>query len=189
LHYLPDDDAIYRVARGTETDNPSVGLAVGRDLGIGGTTPAWLADTNAMFAIDTQQRIAGNSSAGADRSDSRRPEVVSGSVRAVLAVLRRWDISNELAARILGGVEADHVARLRSGLSGLRTRDDFDRARLLLDIYEGIFSIFRDPESERSSIRAPRMDLGGRSLLDMMSECSQRNLMRAQAFVDYLNGR
>lgn len=63
------------------------------------------------------------------------------------------------------------------------------RARLFLDIYEGIFSLLRNPEAEREWIAVPRQELDGQSVYDLMTEGSVRDLIRAQAFVDYANGR
>jgi hypothetical protein len=113
----------------------------------------------------------------------------AGLAKAVLRVLERWDIADSLGAVILGATDGDFVDRLRSDGRNLATRDTQDRARLLLDIYEGVHALLREPEAERDWIRAPRTDFSGRSVLDLMTAGSQRNLIRAQAFVDYANGR
>jgi DNA-binding protein HU-beta len=113
----------------------------------------------------------------------------SGPIKAALHVLDRWHIADPLGAIILGSPEPDFVAGLRAGIRDLATRDMQDRARLLLDIYEGVFTLLRDPKAERDWIRIPREDFAGRTLLDLMTEGSQRNLIQVQAFVDYSNGR
>jgi len=113
----------------------------------------------------------------------------SAPAKATLKVLDRWHIADPIGAVILGSSEPDFIGQLRAGASGLATRDMLDRARLLLDIYEGVFSLLRDPKAEQHWIRLPRKDFAGASLLDLMTEGSQRNLIRALAFVDYANGR
>lgn len=114
---------------------------------------------------------------------------VSGTVRAALAVLERWEIGDDLGATILGGGDAGYIAELRSGAESLKTRDAQDRTRLLLDIYVGLYSLLKNPKAEREWIRIPRADFGGTSLLDQMTEGSQLKLFAAKSFVDYVNGR
>jgi hypothetical protein len=130
-------------------------------------------------AVFTQVPAAGN----AIRTNVAAP------VKAVLAILRRWTIGDDVGAQILGTDEPGYVADLRSGAAGLKTRDMRDRARLLLDIYEGVFALLKNSEAEQVWIKVPRQDLDGKSVLDLMMEGSLRNLIRAQAFVDYVNGR
>jgi hypothetical protein len=130
-------------------------------------------------AVFTQVPAAGN----AVRTNVTAP------VKAVLAILRRWTIGDDVGAQILGTDEPGYVADLRSGAASLKTRDMRDRARLLLDIYEGVFALLRNSQAEQVWIKIPRQDLDGQSVLDLMIEGSLRNLIRAQAFVDYVNGR
>jgi hypothetical protein len=110
-------------------------------------------------------------------------------VTAILRILARWDIDDASGAIILGSDEANLVSDLRTRHSTLTSRDMQDRARLLLDIYEGVYALSRNQDAERAWIRLSRDDLGHQSLLDLMTEGSQRNLIRAQAFVDHVNGR
>lgn len=100
------------------------------------------------------------------------PSLLSVPIRAVLAVLRRWSISDQ-AETVMFGTDGSFA----------------QRARLFLDIYEGIFSLLRNPEAEREWIAVPRQELDGQSVYDLMTEGSVRDLIRAQAFVDYANGR
>jgi hypothetical protein len=109
-----------------------------------------------------------------------------GIAQTILAVLARWNISDNQGAVILGLPGTDLLAALRSGEASLDTRD---RAKLLFDIYEGVYGLLQDPQAERDWIRAPRTEFEGQSVLDLMTEGSQRNLIRALAFVDYVNGR
>lgn len=110
-------------------------------------------------------------------------------VRMVAAILSRWDISGDTGLTILGSPAKTFDDLVRSGDAALDTRDMRDRARLLFDIYEGVYALLQDPPAERHWIRTPRPDLDGGSVMDLMAEGSQRNLIRALAFVDHVNGR
>lgn len=105
------------------------------------------------------------------------------------AVAARWNIPGNQASTIIGSEKAGFFAALASGQASLETRDMRDRARIFFDIYEGVYSMLRDPLAERGWIRAPRPELEGQSVLDLMTEGSQRNLIRALGFIDYVNGR
>jgi nucleoid DNA-binding protein len=109
--------------------------------------------------------------------------------RTLLAVLSRWNIPDDQGTIILGSADTCFMAGLRSGEASLDTRDMQDRARLLFDIYEGVYGLLQNPQVERGWIRAPRPEFEGLSVLDLMTEGSQRNLIRALGFVDYVNGR
>jgi DNA-binding CsgD family transcriptional regulator len=110
-------------------------------------------------------------------------------VTAVLRVFDRWDIGKSAGAIILGSTEPDLPGNLRAGRTTLASRDMQDRARLLLDIFEGVYALLRDQDAERAWIRVVRDELGPQSVLGLMTEGSQRNLIRALAFVDHVNGR
>lgn len=114
---------------------------------------------------------------------------LTGPVRSLLLILDRWQISVRDAALFLGSETTAFIDDLRVGTAGLNTRDIKDRARLLMRIYEGVHSLLRDPEAERSWISAPIEALRGGTILDIMRGGSLANLMYANSFVDYVNGR
>jgi hypothetical protein len=109
--------------------------------------------------------------------------------KALSRVFERWNIADIQAAPILGISDAGVPAYRQSTGWCLATRDMRDRATMVLDIYEGVYTLLKDPQAERTWIRTPRPDLENRSVLDLMTEGSQRNLIRAQAYVDHVNGR
>jgi hypothetical protein len=172
-----------------ENGTMSVGLLAGRGMGAEHVSAAPLVGADTAVEQHTQQQIAGAAFVGARSAGGEFKGVPAVPVRALLAVFQRWDIPDQLAAVMLGAADADIVTRLRSSASSLRTRDELDRMRLIINIYEGVFSLLRDPNSEKAWIRMPRSDFDGLSLLDLMTEGSQRNLIRVLAFVDYVNGR
>lgn len=170
-------------------DNRSIEVQIGRSFGAQQTSTASLAGSGPLYGIVAQQQGGGELSRETGTIGGEFNGTMIGPVRALLAVFQRWDISDELAARVLGASGSEYIANLRSGVGALKTRDEWDRARLLIDIYEGVFSLLQDPDSEKAWIRIPRADFNGQSVLEMMTEGSQRNLIRVQAFVDYVNGR
>src|SRR6266481_4393765 len=114
---------------------------------------------------------------------------ITAPVKAVLMIFDRWQISDAEGAKILGFEGETDVVNLRNGLCGLHTRDNQDRARLVVDIFEGVFSLVQDTGVERGWIRVERPDLDGRNVLGLMTEGSMLSLLKAKGIVDYANGR
>jgi hypothetical protein len=115
---------------------------------------------------------------------------VTGPVKAVLSILDRWRIDDGAASAMLGADEKTYVRGLRLGLNRLRSRDEQDRARMIIRIYEGLYSLVGNrPDAERRWLEQPRPELKDSSVLATMTEGSFASLMRAQAFVDFVNGR
>ena len=61
-----------------------------------------------------------------------------------------------------------------------------DETRMFLDIYEGVYSLFRSPEREQRFIRVSEPKLGGVTLVDLIGA---RRFDEAKSFVDWFNGR
>ena len=114
---------------------------------------------------------------------------VSGPVSTLMSIFDRWQIDSRDAALFLGSDTSDFINDLRVGTSGLNTRDTKDRARVLIKIYEGVHSLMREAEAERSWIRAPLEGLHGRAILEVMRGGSISDLLYVSQFVDYVNGR
>jgi Protein of unknown function (DUF2384) len=114
---------------------------------------------------------------------------VTGAVRTLLSIFDRWHIDESDAALFLGYSAASFVKDLRVGTTGLTARDTKDRARLLVNIYEGVHSLMRDEDAERSWIRAPLEALGDRSIFDIMRGGSLFDLMYVSKYIDHVNGR
>jgi hypothetical protein len=106
-----------------------------------------------------------------------------------MSIFDRWQIDSRDAALFLGSDTSDFINDLRVGTSGLNTRDTKDRARVLIKIYEGVHSLMREAEAERSWIRAPLEGLHGRAILEVMRGGSISDLLYVSQFVDYVNGR
>jgi hypothetical protein len=114
---------------------------------------------------------------------------VTGPVQGLFAIFDRWQINDQKAAILLGLQSTANLADLKAGTAGLGTRDLQDRARLIMNIYEGVHSLVRELDAERSWINGSMPGLGGRSLLEVMKQGSIVDLMTAKAFVDHANSR
>jgi hypothetical protein len=114
---------------------------------------------------------------------------VAGPAKAVLAIFDRWHIDDQVGASILGEDDPSFVALLRVGRAVLRSRDARDRAGLFIRLYEGVYSLFANSETERRWLHQEQPRLDGRSVHSLLAEGSFLNLARAQAFVDLVNGR
>jgi hypothetical protein len=151
--------------------------------------------------IPGQQVYAGTGSISGDlQSNTGAPGIhpppklafrgrVTGPVQGLFAIFDRWQINDQKAAILLGLQSTANLADLKAGTAGLGTRDLQDRARLIMNIYEGVHSLVRELDAERSWINGSMPGLGGRSLLEVMKQGSIVDLMTAKAFVDYANGR
>ncbi len=114
---------------------------------------------------------------------------VSRPVQSVFSIFDRWQISDHGAAVLLGADQVQFIADLRAGTVGLVGKDMQDRARLLIRIYEGVHSLLRHVEAERSWISSKLPSLGNRTLLEVMYGGSIADLAFVRAFVDHANGR
>lgn len=124
--------------------------------------------------------------------DASRPVFrarITGPVKSALKIFERWGINDAEGATILGEDNRAFVLDLRSGSRVLRSRDEKDRVRLLIEIYEGVFALFRDEKTEREWIRTKIEPLGSRSLFDLMTEGGFLSLYEAKEYVSFLNGR
>ena len=110
-------------------------------------------------------------------------------MKAALAVFSRWGLTNAEGAAVLGEQGEEFLHDLRAGSVVLRSRDSHDKVTTLIRLYEGVFGLFGNPEVERRWIREPQSELQGESVFSLITEGSFVNLLRAQAYVDFVNGR
>jgi hypothetical protein len=141
-------------------------------------TIAPLQATSSVDAPKIHADAAGNVHAalGGQLSNLGLPvaKTTSAPLEAALRVFHRWLISDTEQAHILG------YAVPFAGQHGGMTLDLGNRSALVLDIYESVYTLLKDAGAERAWIRTPRADLEDHSVLD---------LIRAQAYVDDVNGR
>jgi hypothetical protein len=106
--------------------------------------------------------------------------------KASKKIAERWGLSDDDLKIILDRATLDSGGHFRDLYF---TRDQGDRLRLLIEIYDGVYSLFRNPEAERTWIRHPREELSDRSVLDLMLDGSFMLLYRAKVFIVTVNGR
>lgn len=114
---------------------------------------------------------------------------LTGPVRTLLSIFDRWMIDDRDAALFLGSNSPEFMKDLRVGTAGLNSRDTKDRARYLIEIYEGVQGLLRDPAAERSWIGVPLQGLEGQSILGIMKRGSITDLLYVKSFIDHANGR
>ncbi len=114
---------------------------------------------------------------------------VSAPVRSLLSIFQRWQLSDSDAAVLLGVDDAQFIADLRVGTSGLAGKDMKDRVALVIRIYEGVYTLLRDKIAEVRWINSKLPSLDDHSLMELMLRGSFTDLAYVRAFVDYANGR
>ena len=141
-------------------------------------------DASPFDPVDQDTLAAGWGSTFTSLAPNLRPEL-----EVALKIAARWKLSSDETAIVLGYDVGLQLAPLMSGLFGFGTRDRQDRARLLYDIYEGLFSLFRSPAKERKFLHTKQPKLAGQTLHDLMIEGSMLRLIMARDFVNFYNGR
>lgn len=114
---------------------------------------------------------------------------ISGPVRNLLAIFERWNVSDIDGATFLGKETPKFIEDLRAGTASLQDRDTRDRARLLLNIFEGVHSLMRTREAEISWLNSALPALQNASILDKLRNGAMIDLIVVKAFVNRANGR
>jgi len=114
---------------------------------------------------------------------------VSGPAKAFLGLLDRWDLAAPEGARLLGESDPNLIGDLRSGVSGIETRDRTDRVRCVLVIFTTVNRLLRDVAAERGWIREARTELDGRSVIETMLLGGLEHLILAREFTEDFAGR
>ena len=108
--------------------------------------------------------------------------------RAVVNLFARWDLTDEEARQILGGISPRTFARWKKGDIGRVDRDLATRLSLLLGIHKALRYLFADPEAAYRWVKKPNAMLGGRRGLDIMLEGSIFALERVRNYLDAERG-
>lgn len=109
--------------------------------------------------------------------------------RAVLALMARWGVRDEDAARLLGGLSVKTYRRWRGGEYGRVGRDLADRMSHLLGIHKALRILFEDPARGYAWISAPNAAFGGRSALEVMVQGGgMEDIRRVRRYLDSARG-
>lgn len=122
-------------------------------------------------------------------ADGFSPEEAAAMQRAVLALMARWGVRDEDAARLLGGLSVKTYRRWRGGEYGRVGRDLADRMSHLLGIHKALRILFEDPARGYAWISAPNAAFGGRSALEVMVQGGgMEDIRRVRRYLDSARG-
>ena len=107
--------------------------------------------------------------------------------RAVLNLLRLWDVTDEEAATLLDQPVRTY-RRWKAGDLGRLDRDDKARLSNLMGIHKALRIIFREPQRGYAWIKAPNKVFGNRTALDVMLGGELTDLMRVRRYLDTERG-
>ena len=107
--------------------------------------------------------------------------------RAVLNLLRLWDVTDEEAATLLDQPVRTY-RRWKAGDLGRIDRDGKARLSNLMGIHKALRIIFREPQRGYAWIKAPNKVLGNRTALDVMLGGELTDLMRVRRYLDAERG-
>ncbi|MBB3172606.1 hypothetical protein FHR90_000420 [Endobacter medicaginis] len=112
-------------------------------------------------------------------SDTPTDAESAAAVKAVLALMERWQLSDSQQCAVLG-IDAAQLAEWRAGRVELRPVDARSLG-LLLSIHRSLRMAFTDPERGYAWVRKPNEAFAGRSALNVM--CEPGGLERVAAYL------
>jgi uncharacterized protein (DUF2384 family) len=107
--------------------------------------------------------------------------------RAVLNLLRLWDVTDEEAATLVD-LPVRTFRRWKAGDLGRIDRDGKARLSNLLGVHKALRIIFREPQRGYAWIKAPNKAFGNRAALDVMLGGELTDLMRVRRYLDTERG-
>ncbi len=108
--------------------------------------------------------------------------------RAVVNLMRVWEVSDAEAALLLGGLSPRTWARWKKGEIGRVPRDLRARLSNLMGIHKALRIIFSDKARAHGWVRRPNAAFGGRSALEVMLGGELTDLMRVRRYLDAERG-
>jgi uncharacterized protein (DUF2384 family) len=80
-----------------------------------------------------------------DFTDSKTREKLSpAAIEAVLKIAEKWDLKNEDAMGLLGGISNGRYYELKRSHKGVLTQDELTRASLLIGIFKALHILFSE---------------------------------------------
>jgi len=121
--------------------------------------------------------------------DGYSPDEIAAMQRAILALMDRWGVRDEDAARLLGGISVKTYRRWRAGDYGRVARDLADRMSNLLGIHKALRILFHDPGRAHAWVSKPNDAFGGRAALDVMVHGGgMDDIQRVRRYLDSMRG-
>ena len=109
-------------------------------------------------------------------------------VRAVIRLLEHWQVSDNQARDILGGLAPRTYARWKAGEIGRIDRDLATRLSLLMGIHKGLRYLFSDAARGYAWVKKPNAIFGGQSPVDIMAAGDIFSLARVRSWLDAERG-
>ena len=104
--------------------------------------------------------------------------------RAVVNLGKRWDLTDDQMAVLLGDISSRTYARWKAGAGGRAGVDTCARMSNLLGIHKALRLLFRDVARGYGWVKRPNQDFGGRSALEIMLGGQLTDLMRVRRYLD-----
>jgi hypothetical protein len=114
-------------------------------------------------------------------------EEAAAMFRAVLNLMRLWDVTDEEAATLLD-LPVRTFRRWKAGDLGRIDRDGKARLSNLMGIHKALRIIFREPQRGYAWIKAPNKAFANRTALDVMLGGELTDLMRVRRYLDTERG-
>lgn len=108
--------------------------------------------------------------------------------RAVIRLFERWQVSDNEAREILGGLAARTYARWKTGEIGRIDRDLATRLSLLMGIHKGLRYLFIDADRGYAWVKKPNAAFDGSTPLAIMTGGDIFALVRIRSWLDAERG-
>ena len=141
-------------------------------------TPTLAATSAALTAVEPQTF--------ADESDRARLSEVA--LKAFLALMKAWDLSNAEAAALLG-VSASTLDRMKRGYRPTLSQDQLTRVSALVGVYKGLHLLFADETADewaRWPNRGPLFDR--QTPIEALIEGGIPRMLEVRRYIDAARG-
>lgn len=105
-------------------------------------------------------------------------------LRAVLVLFDHWELKDEQAGILLGGISTRTYARWKQELPGQIGVDLSFRLSNLLGMHKALRILFRQPDRYYGWVHRSNEAFGGKSALDVMLGGQVTDLMRVLRYLD-----
>jgi hypothetical protein len=122
----------------------------------------------------------------ADESDRARLSEVA--LKAFLALMKAWDLSNAEAAALLG-VSSSTLDRMKRGYRPTLSQDQLTRVSALVGVYKGLHLLFADATADEWARRPNRGPLFDRETpIEAMIEGGIPRMLEVRRYIDAVRG-
>ena len=122
----------------------------------------------------------------ADESDRARLSEVA--LKAFLALIKAWELSNAEAAALLG-VSASTLDRMKRGYRPTLSQDQLTRVSALVGVYKGLHLLFADETADEWARRPNRGPLFDRETpIEAMIEGGIPRMLDVRRYIDAVRG-